>query len=259
MIKKLKIEIRPTDTHHLAIHASEKIGFACAECHNKYYQFHAYCPQCLGEVRASRSDQRTLSVVSISNTNRSNLEQLLARLSEQKEFPFEKALETLPWMMLSGIDSWIVAEWKVVMEAENVQMEDQAFDPKKKRKFRSARPLFEKDGRLPSFLTSATVNGVRGVAKGIKNPGIRLKWVDTILTCHRILEGFYKREPARRILFSDFLFKLEAGLQECVKRYGSYFHNHEEEFADQSLKLKSEFEGMEAEMEAVRRQVEEQL
>lgn len=259
-IKKLKISIRPaTAGERIEIHAAERAFFLCSDCHNKYNQFHFYCPQCLGEVRPNHPEQRSLSILSMTKNRLEESAQLLMRLSGNGEFPYQKAFDSLPWIMIADTDATVLAQWREVLETEGMKVAVAPFDPKKRKRFRAAGPLFEKNAPLPCFLAGETIQRVRAIAKTIKNPAISLKWVDAVLTAHRILEGFYMREPGRRILFSDFLFKVEADLQECVKRYDSSYHSREDEFAEQALKLKVGFEAMEAEMEAVRRQVEEQL
>lgn len=258
-IKKLKIKVRPAPAEHVDIHAAERILFLCSDCHNKYYQFHFFCPQCLGDVKPNQLERRTLTITSIAKSKIGELEQLLMRLSGNSSFAYQKALGSLPWTMIGDGDPTVIAQWREVLEAEGAAVSVEPFDPKKKKKFLEAGPLFEKDTPLPCFLSTATTQGVKTVAKNIKNPAIRLKWVEAVLATHRTVEGFYKRDPGQRLLFSDFLFKIESDLSECVKKHGIYFQTHEDEFTGQIAKLISSVQEMEAEMEAVRRQVEEQL
>lgn len=258
-IKKLKINIRPAPAEHVQIHAAERILFLCSDCHNKYYQFHFFCPQCLGDVKPNQLERRTLSITAVRKNKVGELEQLLIRLSGNSSFAYQKALGSLPWIMIGDGDPTVMAQWREVLEAEGATVTVEPFDPKKKKKFLGAGALFEKDAPLPYFLSASTTGGVKTVAKSIKNPAIRLKWVDAVITTHRSVEGFYKRDPGQRILFSDFLYKIESDLNECVKKYGLYFQTHEDEFTAQIEKLMSSVQAMEDEMEAVRRQVEEQL
>jgi hypothetical protein len=258
-IKKLKINVRPAPADKVEIHATERILFLCSDCHNKYYQFHFFCPQCLGDVKPNQAERRKLSITTVAKNKIGELEQLLIRLSGNSSFAYQKALASLPWAMIGDGDPTVIAQWREVLEAEGATVAVEPFDPKKKKKFLEAGPLFEKDTPLPYFLPTTTTQGVKTVAKNINNSVIRLKWVEAVLTAHHIVEGFYKRDPGQRILFSDFLFKIEADLDECVKRHGLYFQTHEEEFPEHIAKLMASVQGMAAEMEAVRRQVEEQL
>jgi len=86
-----------------------------------------------------------------------------------------------------------------------------------------------------------------------------MKWVETVLIGHGIVESFYKRNPAGRILFSDFLFQIDHDLHECCRDYYTYYRAREDELASALEKLKSRFAEMEAEILEIRKQVESQL
>lgn len=258
-IKKLKINVRPAPAEHVEIHATERVLFLCSECHNKYYQFHFLCPQCLGDVKPNQVEHRTLTITAVPKSKITDVAELLIRLSGNSTFAYQKALGSLPWIMIGDGDPTVMAQWRETLEAEGASVTVEPFDPKRKKKFLGAGPLFEKDAPLPYFLSASTTQGLKAVSKDIANPAIRMKWVEAVLNALRVVEGFYKRDPGQRILFSDFLYKIEIDLNNCVKRHGLYVRTHEAEFAEQIEKLAISVQAMEAEMEAVRKQVEEQL
>ncbi len=234
--------------------------FVCRSCHNRYHAHHWYCPQCLGEVFPITPHLASLRIVAIPEERMGDLAVILQALSGRKDFEYLKAFHALPWTMIEGTDRSILQHWKEVLISEKSDAEIQTQPDQKKKLGKRTRPsLFKSGAPLPFFLSPATQSEVRAVSKSLQNPAIRLNWVETVLTGHRIVEGFYKRNPAGRILFSDFLFQIDHDLYECCRDYHTYYRMREEELSTALQKIKERFASMEAEIHEVRKQVESQL
>jgi hypothetical protein len=242
------------------IEVREKEVFICKNCRNHYNSHFWYCPQCLGEVQPLQPSSSELRIVSIPETQLGELEAVLQALSGIKEYEYQKAFRSLPWIMIAQTDRSILQHWREVLLAEKVEAEIQPnSDQKKKLSRRVKLPIFKSGAPLPFFLSPATQSEVRAVSKVLQDPLIRMKWVEAVLIGHRIVESFYKRNPGSRILFSDFLFQIDQDLHDCCRDYYTYYRAREDELGTAVEKLKNRFAGMEAEILEIRKQVESQL
>lgn len=265
-LNRIKVRIKRRSTNHTSrvepppIEVREIEVFACRSCHNRYHAHHWYCPQCLGEVFPIKPNLACLKILSIPEGRSGDVASVIQALTGRKDYEYMKAFSSLPWTMIDQTDRSILQHWKEVLIAEKVEAEIQPqHDPKKKIARKPKPSLYKSGAPLPFFLSPATQSEVRAVSKLLQNPSIRLKWVETVLTGHRIVESFYKRNPASRILFSDFLFQIDHDLHECCRDYHTYFRMREDELSATLEKIKQRFTSMEAEIHEVRKQVESQL
>jgi hypothetical protein len=261
---RVRIKRRPSERRSPGepppIEVREIEVFICKACHNKYHAHHWYCPQCLGEVHPLTPHLASLRVVSIPEERMGDLTVILQTLTGRKDYEYLKAFHSLPWIMIAETEHNILQHWKEVLLAEKIDADIQTQPDQKKKIGKKTRPpIFKSGAPLPFFLSPATQSEVRAVSKLLQNTAVRLKWVDMVLMGHRIVEGFYKRNPAGRILFSDFLFQIDHDLHECCRDYHTYYRMREEELSIALEKMKQRFLAMEAEIHEVRKQVESQL
>ncbi|HSP06502.1 MAG TPA: hypothetical protein VLR94_04955, partial [Acidobacteriota bacterium] len=111
----------------------------------------------------------------------------------------------------------------------------------------------------PHFFQDSTAERVRHVAQSLRDPLLRLSWVETVLAGLHMIEDFFKRHPTHRLLFSDFLFHIEQDLQDAAKDYDALFKASEGEMTRRIAEIKSRFDEMAREIREVRQQVEERL
>ena len=265
-LNRIKVRIKRRSTNRTSpvepppIEVREIQVFACKSCHNRYHAHHWYCPQCLGEVSAIKPTLAYLKILSIPEGRLGEVASILQALTGRKDYDYLKAFHSLPWTMIEQTDPSILQHWKEVLLAEKVEAEIQTQPDEKKKLTRKPKPsLFKSGAPLPFFLSPSTQSEVRAVSKLLQSPAMRLKWVETVLIGHRIVESFYKRNPAGRILFSDFLFQIDHDLHECCRDYHTYFRMREDELTATLEKIKQRFSAMEAEIHEVRKQVESQL
>ncbi len=266
LFKRIKVRIKrrspgtPFRPEPPLVEVREKEVFICRDCRNHYHAHYWYCPECLGEVQPLRPSPAELRILSIPETQMGELEAILQALTGIKDYEYQKAFHSLPWTMISQTDHCVLQHWKEVLLAEKVETKIQPkSDPKKKLGRKTKPPIFKSGAPLPFFLSPATQSEVRAVSKVLQNTAVRMKWVETVLIGHGIVESFYKRNPAGRILFSDFLFQIDHDLNECCRDYYTYYRAREDELASALEKLKSRFAEMEAEILEIRKQVESQL
>lgn len=254
-----KITIRPRGAASLRVQVREKLTYNCASCHNQYYDHHLFCPQCLGHVLPSQARPSQLRITALPEEKTIELGVLLAALTGKKTFAFQKALESLPWLMIQNTEECILRHWKEVLEAEKSEAEIEAWQPVAKKSWRGKSSVFAANAPPPRFLSEAADNGVRHVAQSLKDPRLRLKWVEAVFSGVSIVEDFYKRHPSYRLLFSDFLFNIDHDLAEAVKDYDSMYKTRESEMEMRIGALQSRFGDMAREIEEVKQRVEERL
>jgi len=259
LFKKLNIRIRGTGQHsNIEVHAAEKRLFVCKSCHNKYYEYQMFCPQCLGEVQPNQPKPSQLLIQSVPNERRGEIALLLADLSAQSAFPFNKALSKLPWLLGYG-EFVILEQWRHILEAEKVEVAVQPADTRTRKRVRVAAPLFTASATPPFLVAPQLISAIRDVAPTIRGAGLRLKWAEYVLKTFAILDVFYMHDPSRRILFEDFLMDIKDKLSACIQSYNTVYKTHEGPFAAHLDQLMASLAAMQKEMDTVRRKVEEQL
>ena len=239
------------------VRVREKNLYSCKECGNKYYSFHFFCPQCLGEVSAHSKHVAVLQIVSCP-ADKETVIDLLKKLSENQNFDFEKALRSLPWICMSNTDPAILLHWKECLEAQRVTAEILSeLHPPKKGKKKPHPPLFPNNAPFPCYFTTSITEALRKTTTTIPLASYKLRWAEVVLQAFTILEGLYKNHTGR-ILFYDFIFQIEEQFREFMESFGSRKWS-EAEFVKKADKLKHSFERMESEILEVRKQVEESL
>jgi hypothetical protein len=258
---KINIRIRQKvdSAERLKIEIKEKTVYVCGNCKNRYYALTQFCPECLAELAPIANQPRSLKILSISSDRETAAGALLAHLSGQQDFEFAKALRTLPWIMIENTDTGVLQHWKEILDAENIEADIVVSTPAKPRKRKGSAPLFSANAPLPILLRLSVITAVRSVAKKITDPRLRMKWNDAVLTGWNLLEFFYKKEPASRILFPDFLFQIEHLIKQSARDCSTKFKDKEQAFATRISGLKQALQQMEAEIQAVNQQVEDQL
>ena len=254
---KIKIRRSSPSTKTGPVRVREKAIYRCNECNNRYYSYHYFCPQCLGELIPASPATVALRILSCPSAPDS-VADLMRKLSENQQFDFEKAIQSLPWICMLNSDAAILKHWKECLEAQKVHVE--LFSPvpvSNKRKRKPYPPLYTSNAPYPNFLPSSITQGVRKLARSIPLASARLRCAETILLSFNILEGLYKNHTGR-ILFYDIIFKIEEQVREFVESYGSIRWS-EPEFLKRNDRLKASFEQMAAEIQEVRQQVQEQL
>src|SRR5688572_25818480 len=139
----MKIQIRRSSSSSKTgpVKVRQKAVYHCKECNNKYYSYYFFCPQCLGEVVSPAPHTAVLQIVSCPSEKSEAIE-LLKKLSENEEFQFRKALESLPWLCITNTDAAVLQHWKQCLQAHKVESEILAAVPVyKKRKRKNHPPL----------------------------------------------------------------------------------------------------------------------
>lgn len=257
---RLRERRRDRKGNPITIEVKEKEYFTCKNCKNRYNSFHVYCPQCLGILEGNIAESAFLKVLSIPTGKEEEIAHMLKTLSGQKPFDFRKALTSLPWVMIRDSEPEILNEWKETLLPMNVKAEVQPTPATQKKKlFPGSAPLFTTRAPSPCFFTTATDAGIRHVAGSLKNVAIRLQWADTVLSAYRIVEGLYKRDSYNRILFFDFLLKIDTDLQEASKEYERVAKLREDNFLVVIHRIQTGLQNMQSEMEEVQHQVKRTL
>ncbi len=255
----MKIHIRrsPQISKTAPIKIREKVVYQCKDCKNRYHAYYYFCPQCLGEVASPAEHTSVLQILSCPPDQIEAIG-LLKKLSGKNDFNFEKAFEALPWICMVSTDPAILQHWKECLEAQNFSVEILPSPPENKKKRRKLHPpLFETPAPFPRLFPAPVSNAIRKTAQAIPMASTRLQWVDTVLLSFKILEGLHKN-PTGRILFYDFIFQIEEQLREFLQEFARSKWP-EEELLKQNGKLRASFERMDAEVQEVRQQVQEQL
>jgi len=258
---KINIRIRSKidSANRLKIEIKEKSIYLCKNCSNRYYALTMFCPECLAEMSPNQAHPGSLKIISTQNAQEGAVVALLQQISGQKDFDFAKALRALPWTVMENTDAGVLQHWKEILDAEQVEAELTEGAPAKSRKRRGSMPLFGANAPLPMLLRPSVVTAVRSIGKKIGDPALRMKWNEAVLSAWNLLELFYKREPVNRILFPDFLFQIDHLLHEAARDYPAKFKGNESAFSERIANLKQSLEQMESEIQAVKKQVEEQL
>ena len=254
---KIKIRRNGPSSKTGPVRVREKTIYRCNECNNRYYSYHFFCPQCLGELIPAAAPTTALQILS-SSPEPEAVADLMRKLSEIQQFDFEKALQSLPWICMLNSDTAILQHWKECLEAQKLHVE--IFSPApapNKRKRKPHAPLYQSNAPHPNFLPSSITQGVRKLARSLPLASARLRWAETILLSFNILEGLYKNHTGR-ILFYDIIFKIEEQVRDFIESYGSLRWS-EAEFLKRNDRLRASFEQMAAEIQEVRQQVQEQL
>jgi hypothetical protein len=254
----MKIQIRRSSPSSKSgpVKVREKTIYHCKECNNKYYSYHFLCPQCLGELISASSARIGLQILSCPAPD--SVADLFRKLSENQQFDFDKALQSLPWIVMLNSDPAILQHWKECLEAQKVEVEIFLPSiPTKTRKRKQHPPLYSANAPYPSFLPFTITEGVRKIARSVPLASAKLHWTETVTFSYSILEGLYKNHTGR-ILFYDIIFKIEEQIREFIDSYGS-FRWSEAEFLKRNERLKASFERMAVEIQEVRQQVQEQL
>lgn len=255
----MKIQIRRSSstTRNPPLKIREKIVYQCKECKNRYYSYYYFCPQCLGEVSSPAQHTAILQILSCP-TDQSEAVDLLKKLSGNNDFDFVKAFQFLPWTCMLNTDPAVLQHWKECLEAQNFSVEILPVAPETKKKRRKPYPpLFETPAPFPNLFSASISKALRKTAQAIPMAAARLEWADTVLLSFKILEGLYKHHTGR-ILFYDFIFQIEEQLGEFLQDFAASKWS-ETEFLKRNVTLKASFEQMDAEVQEVRRQVQEQL
>jgi hypothetical protein len=254
---KIKIQRSSPSTKTGPVRVREKIIYRCTDCKNRYYSYHFFCPQCLGEVAPAAPGTGALRILACPSSADS-ITDLLKILSENQKFDFEKALQTLPWICMLNSDPAILQHWKECLKAQKIEAEIfSPAPPAKTRKRKSHPPLYNSNAPYPNYLPSFIIQGIRKTAQLMPQASAKLKWAETILLSFHILEGLYKSHTGR-ILFYDIIFRIEEQLREFLESYAG-FRWSEAEFLKRNDKLKASFEQMAIEIQEVHQQVREQL
>ncbi|PWT89572.1 MAG: hypothetical protein C5B54_08660, partial [Acidobacteria bacterium] len=210
LINKIKVRLRPSNP--VKIEVREKEIFTCHSCHNHYNDFHCFCPQCLGEVTPNQPKPRSLKIVAL-NGIADELAAVLKVLTGKSEFDFSKALKSVPWIFIEDTDVAILKHWKEVLEAHRATF---VLEERIKKRRRGPSAVFV-SAPPPYFLNPSLSASARQAVGTIKDASIRLHWVEITLRVFHRMERFFKGEPSDRIVFSDFVFQTEQGLQDCVR------------------------------------------
>src|SRR5687768_4557838 len=101
----MKIQIRrgATSAKGATVRVREKTLYHCKECGNKYYAYHLFCPQCLGEVVGTVGQKHILLITSCPPQAEEAIDSI-QRLTSRTDFDFAKALRTLPWVFIMNTD-----------------------------------------------------------------------------------------------------------------------------------------------------------
>ena len=254
---KIKIRQGSSSPKTGPVRVREKAIYRCSECNNRYYSYHFFCPQCLGNLIPVQPTTLALRILSCPSPADSVVD-LLRKLSENQDFDFDKAIQSLPWSCMLNSDVAILQHWKECLEAQKVQLEIfLPTPPSSKRKRKPHPPLYTSGAPYPNFLPSAISESIRKTARSMPMASAKLHWAETVLISFNILEGLYKNHTGR-ILFYDIIFKIEEQLRDFMESYGSLQWS-EDEFLKRNDRLKASFEQMAAEIQEVRQQVQEQL
>jgi hypothetical protein len=255
----MKIQIRrPVDSQNQSITVREKTVYTCKHCRNRYYSYHYFCPQCLGEVGSSTKNVCILQILSCPADHLQEAASLLQKLSGNSQIDFESSLSTLPWICMLQSDPAILQKWKECLESENLTIEILSAMPEvKKRRRKPNAPLFASDAPAPFFLPSSMIQNIRASTESIPSASAKLAWAETVGLAFKLLERLYKNAP-ERLLFYDFIFQIEEQIREFVLRLDSSRWN-EQSFEKRIAKLQELLGRMESEIEAVRDQVRDQL
>jgi hypothetical protein len=257
--KKLKIEVRAVNSPStIHITAKEKHVYVCRNCGNRYYSFYHFCPQCLGIITSLEAARMGVRIVSIPAEKVSQSNSWIGTLSGEKERDLSKALQHLPFILLERSDAGVVQEWKEALEVEEIQSEIFESLPAKKQKAKYS-PLFATNAPLPHFLPASLENGVREIARLMRNAAVRLQWVEGVIAGFKIIDLCYKGDPTLRVLFADFLFQIQQRLEQSVEALQGSYKSREEAFVPMIRKMTAEFRRMEKEIENIRRTVRQQL
>lgn len=258
--KKLKIQVRGISTPGIKITARERKVYICSGCSNRYYAFHYFCPQCLGYTRNAASMLCTLRLLSFPAEKQQSLIDLMKVLSGQPAFDFHRALRSLPWIIFERGDPAILEEWKLALETEQAQLEITPIEEtSRSTKTKKAMRLVPGDAPLPRFLGPKMDPAVREIAKHIHDSSVRLLWCEIVLMAFRIVESFYKQDPAGRLLFSDLIFKIEEDLLLAIREYNGYYKYHEVEFAEVLEGIQSSIGEKHSEIREIKDQVRQRL
>ena len=236
------------------IRVREKEVFFCKDCSNKYYSLLLYCPQCLGEVLPSQEQRATLKIVSIPEEKKADVAEFLRSLSGKRDFDFNKSLNNLPWNIFLDTDRATLQHWIEVFEALKTKAEIIATPKKGKRKL----PAFESQAPLPFFLSESLRNGVRRVSIKIRKTPVHYKWVQSVLLAVKLIEGLHKQHLLQRVVFSDFLMRIERDLQILIQNVESGFANTEE-LEQEIEQFHNSVQEMMSSIEEVEKKVQEQM
>lgn len=257
--KKLKIEVRPlASPSTLRITAKEKNIFICQNCGNKYYDFHYFCPQCLGRIHSSERPQAALRIVAVPEEQEASAAAWMKTLSGNATYEFVKALHHLPFVLFEQSDQAVAEEWNEALHIEAIQCEifQTVEAPRKRRKYP---PLFASNAPLPCYISTTLNELVRQVGTQIQNPAIRVQWAEAVIGGHKIIEFCYKEDRTLRVLFADYLFQIQQKMEENAKELQGPYKEREEAFAPAIRRMQSEFRRMEKEIANVRKTVRQQL
>jgi hypothetical protein len=256
--KKLNIQVRPISSANApSITAREKTVYHCANCKNKYYSFHYFCPQCLGVVTSDSKEQAALRIVSIPSGKQEQVVQLIAQLTGKTANEVMQGLKSLPRILLDQCAPQILEQWRESLEAEKVECEIIGAETNTKQN-RKRPPLFTRNVPLPSFMSAGVERAVRITATRIGNPAIRMKWVEAVQIAFSIFEDSYKRDPNLRVLFPDFLYKIEQQLSEAANEFDPRRGNEEDLYSRTQRLIKMMHE-MQSEIRIVRNRITQQL
>lgn len=250
---------QPAPPPPVKISIKEKDPYVCTECRNRYECPHFFCPQCLGQIRSGSEKLYALLVPAVPEGRIHEIWQLIQALSGDKDRDFRKSLKKRS-KLFDRSDLAVLNEWKDVLQAEQLEVVLEPVEEGKKRKVLARdNTIFSSPASLPRFLSPATDEHVRTVAKSISHAGVRMQWVEVVLLASRMIEHCYKRKPSDRVIFSDYLFQMDQRLLEAARDFPAYYRARPEEFGKVVESLKNRFQQMEADMQAVRQQVDAQL
>lgn len=253
---KIQIRRRPASPKTGPVRVREKTIYSCRECGNKYYSCYFFCPQCLGEVVSASAQSAVLQIVS-SDADALSAAELFKKFSENQQFDFEKAFQSLPWNCMLESDPAILQRWKECLEAQKIRAEILSGTPPaaKKRK-KPYPPLYLSNAPFPRFFPSSLSHDVRKIARVIPIAGARLQWAETVLLAFNIVEGLYKHQTGM-ILFYDIILKIEQELRGMTESYEPRWS--EQRFLKRLQNLRDSLDRMAAEIQEVRDQVQERL
>jgi hypothetical protein len=258
LFKRLAIRVtrrRRTVGRQVKVTVKEKDFYQCSVCNNRYASSHFFCPQCLGEVRSGTGTLYSLTLDRVPKERIDEIFQLIGGLAGGMAENFRKSLRR-PWKIFDRSDLGVLQQWREVFEAEKLKA---AIEPAEREGKNRKGPLFTSAAPLPRFFSAATEEQIRLAGKTIQNAGVRLRWVEVVVMALQILEHCYKRRPADRILFTDYLFQIDQRLLEAAKDLQSSYKNREEDLVQVVDSIRTSVQQMATDMEEVRKQVDAQL
>jgi hypothetical protein len=154
-------------------------------------------------------------------------------------------------------DPSILQHWVECLRPRKIGSEILSSLPKPvKQRRKPVPPVYIANAPAPQFISVPLATTIRESARNIPLASTRLRWVQTVVLSHQIMERLYK-SPDGTILFYDFLFQIEQHLQDIADSLHGRWS--ETAFTKRNSRLMELLEKMDSEIEAVGIQVQERL